>query len=142
MSRRDQRKRESARRVARRGARRESVATIIQYGPDDKTVTKVVAAFFDKPGGPEKELKKWVATDITTSPKFREELAAFIDRWHPDKIGFSFGVMGCPHEEGPDYPEGGVCPICPFWATHNRWLTSQPTLIDRRMLDPERPWPG
>ena len=23
--------------------------------------------------------------------------------------------MGCPHEEGPDFPQGEDCPFCPFW---------------------------
>ena len=27
------------------------------------------------------------------------------------------GVAGCPHEEGKDYPRGGDCPFCPFWAS-------------------------
>lgn len=26
-----------------------------------------------------------------------------------------------PHEEGVDYPEGHVCPQCPFWAHRDRW---------------------
>jgi hypothetical protein len=27
----------------------------------------------------------------------------------------SDGNMGCPHEEGEDFPEGGDCPFRPFW---------------------------
>jgi hypothetical protein len=23
--------------------------------------------------------------------------------------------MGCPHEEGKDFPVGGDCPFCPYW---------------------------
>lgn len=23
--------------------------------------------------------------------------------------------MGCPHEEGEDFPVGENCPFCPFW---------------------------
>jgi hypothetical protein len=30
-------------------------------------------------------------------------------------------ILGCPHEEGIDYPEGGVCPQCPFWWTVDRF---------------------
>ena len=26
------------------------------------------------------------------------------------------GNMGCPHEEGEDFPDGEDCPFCPFWA--------------------------
>jgi hypothetical protein len=31
------------------------------------------------------------------------------------------GIIGCPHEEGIDYPEGKVCPQCPFWENRDRW---------------------
>jgi preprotein translocase subunit SecA len=30
-------------------------------------------------------------------------------------------IVGCPHEEEVDYPLNGVCPHCPFWATHERF---------------------
>ena len=29
--------------------------------------------------------------------------------------GSSDGNMGCPHEEGEDFPAGGDCPFCPWW---------------------------
>jgi len=25
------------------------------------------------------------------------------------------GIIGCPHEEGIDFPVGEGCPYCPFW---------------------------
>jgi hypothetical protein len=30
-------------------------------------------------------------------------------------------IIGCPHEEGIDYPEGAACPLCPFWKGRDRW---------------------
>ncbi|HET6891856.1 MAG TPA: hypothetical protein VFH31_12195 [Pyrinomonadaceae bacterium] len=30
-------------------------------------------------------------------------------------------IIGCPHEEGVDYPEGEVCPECPYWRGRDRW---------------------
>jgi hypothetical protein len=30
-------------------------------------------------------------------------------------------IIGCPHEEGVDYPNGTKCPSCPFWDTRDRW---------------------
>jgi len=30
------------------------------------------------------------------------------------------GILGCPHEEGVDYPDGGTCPACPYWAGRER----------------------
>jgi len=32
-----------------------------------------------------------------------------------------YGIIGCPHEEGTDYPEGKSCPQCPFWAGRDRF---------------------
>jgi hypothetical protein len=29
-------------------------------------------------------------------------------------------MLGCPHEEGIDYPEGEACPECPYWAGRDR----------------------
>jgi len=29
------------------------------------------------------------------------------------------GVVGCPHEEGDDYPWGEACPDCTFWQEHS-----------------------
>jgi hypothetical protein len=29
--------------------------------------------------------------------------------------------IGCPHEEGKDYPLGENCPQCPYWANRDRW---------------------
>ena len=31
------------------------------------------------------------------------------------------GLIGCPHEEGIDYPEGKSCPQCPYWAGRDRF---------------------
>jgi hypothetical protein len=30
-------------------------------------------------------------------------------------------IIGCPHEEGDDYPEGEPCPMCDFWKNRDRW---------------------
>src|SRR5438270_621056 len=30
-------------------------------------------------------------------------------------VAMSEGNLGCPHEEGEDFPLGGDCPFCPFW---------------------------
>src|SRR5712692_4405008 len=36
------------------------------------------------------------------------------------QTGFLDGIIGCPHEEGIDYPEGKSCPQCPYWARRAR----------------------
>ena len=48
-------------------------------------------------------------------------------------------IIGCPHEEGIDYPMGRTCPRCPFWAgidrfTHEPVTTPVPTLSPAEIL--------
>jgi hypothetical protein len=31
------------------------------------------------------------------------------------QVAVSRGNLGCPHEEGEDFPHGEDCPFCPFW---------------------------
>ena len=90
------------------------IGTIAYYGPDDKITTKIVAGVIKKEGA-EAIIKRWVATDVTTSPKVQKEIARFFKKYGVQRVGMSEGNMGCPHEEGEDFPVGGDCPFCPFW---------------------------
>src|SRR5262249_33300367 len=62
-----------------------------------------------------KKLSRWVATDMTTSPKVRQEVKDFFLRHGVKRVAMTEGNLGCPHEEGEDFPRGGDCPFCPFW---------------------------
>jgi hypothetical protein len=90
------------------------IGTIAYYGPDDKITTKIVAGVI-KEEDAEPIIKRWVATDVTTNPKVRKEIAKFFKKYGVQRVGMSEGNTGCPHEEGDDFPEGGDCPFCPFW---------------------------
>jgi len=90
------------------------IGTIAYYGPDDKTTTKIVAGVI-KEEGAEPIIKRWVATDVTTSPKVQKEIDRFFKKHGVKRVGMSDGNMGCPHEEGEDFPVGGDCPFCPWW---------------------------
>ena len=68
-----------------------------------------------RPEGAEPVLKRWVGTDVTTSPKVQKELQAFFEQHGVKSVAMSEGNMGCPHEEGEDFPHGEDCPFCPFW---------------------------
>jgi hypothetical protein len=56
-----------------------------------------------------------VATDVTTSPKVQQELKDFFLQHGVKQVAMTQGNMGCPHEEGEDFPHGEDCPFCPFW---------------------------
>jgi hypothetical protein len=142
MSRREKRKVNQANRLRAARSDSDAVATIAQYGPDDKTVTKIVASHFNRPGGPIKAMKRWVQTGITEDPAFRQELFAFLTSRNPSRIALTKGVMGCIHEEGEDYPEGEVCPLCPFWAGRDRFAKASMVVAHVQDFEPDRPWPG
>ena len=90
------------------------IGTIAYYGPDDKTTTKIVAGVV-KGEEAEPTIKQWVATDVTTNPKVQREIERFFKKHGVTRVGMSAGNMGCPHEEGKDFPVGGDCPFCPYW---------------------------
>lgn len=90
------------------------IGTVAYYGPDDKTTTKIVAGVISEEGA-EPIIKRWVASDVTTNPKVQHEMEAFFKEHGVTRVGMSDGNMGCPHEEGKDFPVGGDCPICPWW---------------------------
>ena len=90
------------------------IGTIVYYGPDDKTATKIVAGVV-KEEEAETIIKRWVATDVTTNSKIQKEIERFFEKHGVTRVGMSAGNMGCPHEEGEDFPVGGNCPFCPYW---------------------------
>lgn len=90
------------------------IGTVAFYGPDDKRTTKIVAGVI-KHDGAEPILKQWVATDVMANPKVQREMETFFEKHRVKKVGMSEENMGCPHEEGEDFPVGGDCPFCPWW---------------------------
>ena len=98
------------------------VATLIFYGPDDRYASKVVASIIAHDGA-EPLMQKWFAdrVDVRVDNRIGDAVGRFLRTHAPRRIGVMDGIFGCPHEEGTDYPDGGVCPQCPFWATHDRF---------------------
>ena len=60
-------------------------------------------------------MKRWVSSDVATSPKVQRELKNFFMKHGVKQVVMSEGNMGCPHEEGLDFPSGEECPFCEFW---------------------------
>jgi hypothetical protein len=90
------------------------VGTVALYGPDDKKTTKIAAGVILHDGA-KAIIERWVATDVTTNPKVQKELREFFKKHGVKSVAMSEGNMGCPHEEGKDFPHGEDCPFCPFW---------------------------
>jgi len=88
--------------------------TVAYYGPDHKTTIKIAAGVLTSPNA-EVIIKRWVASDVTTNPKVQREIVEFFQLHGVKTVAQSKGNMGCPHEEGLDFPDGEDCPFCPFW---------------------------
>ena len=90
------------------------IGTVALYGPDDKVTTKIAAGVIIAEGA-EPIMERWVGMGVKDNPKVREELKAFFATHGVKSVVACDGNMGCPHEEGEDFPEGEDCPFCPFW---------------------------
>lgn len=99
------------------------VGTVAFYGPDDKTTTKMVAGVIEREGA-EAIIERWVGTKVKDDGKVRQQIQEFFKRHGVRSVVATEGNIGCPHEEGDDFPIGGDCPFCPFWK--GKQGTAQP----------------
>lgn len=77
--------------------------------------TLAVAGVITKEGA-EAILEKFVGTHVKSDAKVAEKVKAFFLKHSVKNVVVSDGNLGCPHEEGLDFPRGGDCPFCPWWA--------------------------
>jgi len=89
--------------------------TLLYFGPDDINITKIVAVVIQSPKI-DPVLKSWSGSEISTDPHTIAEIGNFLKQYSVTEVIMPEGVIGCPHEEGIDYPEGENCPNCPYWA--------------------------
>ena len=108
---------------ARRGFQGYPVATIAFYGPDDTRATKAAVAILNAQGAAPGALERWFAEegDVRRDPAVGSEILRFVQAHGAKSVVVTDRIIGCPHEEGVDYPEGKACPQCPFWAHRDRW---------------------
>lgn len=108
---------------AAKGHRGHPVATVAYYGPDDTRASKVAVGIILAEGEGASEMKKWFSDDKDLRRDFgvHKEILDFIKENQARTVVMPDRIIGCPHEEGKDYPEGEVCPECPFWADRDRW---------------------
>ena len=110
-------------RKARRGYRGYPIATVAFYGPDDRRASKVAVGIIAEESAEPDPLERWFCDegDARTDRAIGEQVLAFIQEHRALTVVAPDRIIGCPHEEGIDYPEGEVCPRCPFWAHRDRW---------------------
>ena len=68
-------------------------------------------------------LERWFSedSDVRSDPEINQAIVELFQEEEIKSVVMADRIIGCPHEEGVDYPEGEVCPECPFWANRDRW---------------------
>jgi hypothetical protein len=107
---------------ARRGFRGYPVATIAFYGPDNTRASKVAVGIV-RAEGAEPEMTRLFSDegDIRKDVEVGKQILELLTLHGVKSVAVTEGIFGCPHEEGIDYPDGEVCPQCPFWAHRDRF---------------------
>jgi hypothetical protein len=110
------------RKKAKQGMRGYPIGTLAFYGPDNRRASKVAVSFI-RAKGAEPELRRWFseAGDVRTDPTIAVEIAEHLRRHGVHSVAMTDRIIGCPHEEGIDYPMGEACPQCPYWKGRDRW---------------------
>jgi hypothetical protein len=110
------------RKKAKRGFRGYPAASIAWYGPTAVLATKVVVGISKGKNLHVDPLRKWFSeSDIRENTEIGLQIAAFLKEQGVLSVVMTDRIIGCPHEEGIDYPDGASCPQCPFWAGRDRF---------------------
>ena len=111
------------RKMAKRGFRGYPIATIAFYGPDDTRASKVAVGIILGEDEDPALLERWFSDthDVRRDPTIGSEIVQFIRDNSAKSVVVTDRIIGCPHEEGIDYPQGEYCPRCPFWKGRDRF---------------------
>jgi hypothetical protein len=115
--------RDKLRKRTNKGFRGYPAATISCYGPTDQRASKLVASIIQHEGAEPEPIRKWDSEtlDVRTDPEITADVLRFLESNGAKSIAMADRIIGCPHEEGIDYPKGEPCPQCPFWANRDRF---------------------
>ncbi|HEV2349382.1 MAG TPA: hypothetical protein VG028_05980 [Terriglobia bacterium] len=107
---------------AREGFRGHPAATIAYYGPDNTRASKVAVGIFLKENEAANVIERLFAKeeDARHDPAIQEKILKLIKTHTVRSVAVTEGIIGCPHEEGIDFPEGKSCPHCLYWAGRDR----------------------
>src|SRR3954465_2920210 len=114
--------RERLQRKTDRGFQGYPLGTVAFYGPDNLLATKVAVGIVHREGGKVREMEKWISdvSDARYDDTIGQQVLAFLQKHSVKTVVTGPGILGCPHEEGIDYPNDTACPRCPYWAGRER----------------------
>jgi len=98
------------------------IGTISYYGPTDNFATKVSVGIVDDNDNII-SLERWFSkdADIRGMEEINDKIVQFLKLHKVKSVAVPDQIIGCPHEEGIDYPEGTTCTKCSFWKNRDRW---------------------
>ena len=108
---------------ARRGFRGYPLATVAFYGPTADLATKIAVSILPDEGSDPDLIERWFSegADIRYDSVIGDKVSSFLRMHEVRSVVVADRIIGCPHEEGIDYPEGKSCPRCPYWAGRDRF---------------------
>ena len=106
----------------------DTIGTIAFYGPDNRHASKVAVGIQPESAGEVTFLERWYEDqlDVRIDRGIGKEVEAFLQKHGVRRVAVAEGIIGCPHEEGIDYPEDDECPQCPFWQGKDRFEHAVP----------------
>ena len=115
--------RDKLRKKSKQGFQGLPAATVAYYGPSDARASKVAVAIVMSEGAEPESLQRWFSevSDVRADPQINEAVLHFLQQHGVKSVVMLDRIIGCPHEEGIDYPEGESCPQCPYWARRDRF---------------------
>ena len=115
--------RDKLRKKSKQGFQGFPVATVAYYGPNEARASKVAVSIIPSEGAEPDALERWFSetTDARTDPQINEAVVHLLQEHGVKSVVMPDRIIGCPHEEGIDYPEGESCPQCPYWAGRDRF---------------------
>lgn len=116
------RKKHALEKKAKNGFKGYPVGTVAFYGPDNKKATKIAAGIVLGENEEPFAMKKWFSEkEIRRQREVLDEVLSFFSEHGVRSVVMSPKILGCPHEEGIDYPDGEYCPECLFWKNKDRF---------------------
>ena len=110
---------------ASRPARGYPIASVAFYGPTEQIASKVVVGITAIEGADVAPLERWYSPDqdARKNPQLLKTVLQFLEAPGVKSVVMPDRLLGCPHEEGIDYPEEEPCPQC---------VLAQPRSVHRR----------
>ena len=106
---------------AKKGFQGYPLLTIAYYGPTNKLATKVAVGVIESEGS-EPEMEKFILEkDVRNDFEVQAAIIEILEKSGAKSVSLIQEIIGCPHEEGIDYPEGKECSQCTYWKGRDRF---------------------